>query len=231
MTLTPYYDKQITCIHCKKEFPSAKVRSKFVRVKDTASDFQPIYVNSEVNPIYYNVFVCEHCGFSFTEDFTKYFAPGVQDTITATITKNWVHRSFAGERTVFQAMEAYKLALVCGTIKKEKNVALAGLTLRLAWLYRSLKNNGQEQRFMTLSRDYYMASYSTGDYSGTQMSEIRILYMIGELSRRIGDLEEATRSFSRVIEKQSSSIEPKLIDMAKEQWQLVREEKEKSAQL
>ena len=32
-------------------------------------------------------------------------------------------------------------------------------------------------------------SYSNGDYSGTQMSETKILYLIGELSRRIGDVE------------------------------------------
>ncbi|WP_249662544.1 DUF2225 domain-containing protein, partial [Lysinibacillus fusiformis] len=73
----------------------------------------------------------------------------------------------------FQAIQAYKLAFLCGTIKKEKNVAIAGLTLRLAWLYRSLNNSGQEERFMKLARDYYMESYSTEDYSSTQMSAVR----------------------------------------------------------
>lgn len=225
MELTPYYDKDITCLHCKEIFPTTKVRTKFIKVVETASDFQPIY--KEVNGIYYNVHVCEHCGFSFTDDFSKYFAPGTQELIQQEITNKWVHRSYNGERTVFQAMETYKLALVCGTLKKEKNVAMAGLALRLGWLYRSLNNEGQEERFLTLARDYYAESYSTGDYSGTQMSEIRMLYMIAELSRRIGDIDEATRNFSRIIEKQSTATEPKIIDMAKEQWQLIREEKEK----
>ena len=62
------------------------------------------------------------------------------------------------------------------------------------------------------------------------MSELRIIYMIAELSRRLGDREQATRFFSKAIEKQSSTVEPKLIEMAKEQWQLMREEKEKGAQ-
>ena len=58
---------------------------------------------------------------------------------------------------------------------------------------------------MKLARDYYMESYSTEDYSSTQMSAVRIMYMIAELSRRIGDIENATR-FSRVIENKVSVV-------------------------
>ncbi|WP_341300220.1 DUF2225 domain-containing protein [Lysinibacillus sp. FSL H8-0500] len=224
MEISPYYEKQVQCINCKKEFPTLKVRSKFIKIDHTETDFQPIYAN-DVNALYYNVFVCEHCGFSFTEDFTKYFAPGIQDEIRTQITEKWVHHAFKGERTVFQAIQAYKLAFLCGTIKKEKNVAIAGLLLRLAWLYRSLNNKGQEERFLKLARDKYMDSYSTEDYSSTQMSTVRIIYMIAELSRRIGDIENATRFFSRVIEKQNVSGEAKIMDMVKEQWALIREEK------
>lgn len=229
MEISPYYEKKIQCLNCKKDFPTLKVRSKFIKVDHTETDFHPIYADG-VNALYYNVFVCEHCGFSFTEDFTKYFAPGIQDEIRTQITEKWVHHDFKGERTVFQAIQAYKLAFLCGTIKKEKFVAIAGLALRLAWLYRSLNNSGQEQRFMKLARDQYMESYSTEDYSSTQMSDVRIMYMIAELSRRIGDIENATRFFSRVIEKQSIGGEAKIIDMAKEQWAIIREEKEQSRQ-
>lgn len=84
---------------------------------------------------------------------------------------------------------------------------------------------------MTMARDYYMDSYSTEDYSSTQMSDIRIMYMIAELSRRIGDLENATRFFSKVIEKQSIGGEAKIVDMAKEQWAIIREEKEHARQV
>ncbi len=84
---------------------------------------------------------------------------------------------------------------------------------------------------MKISRDHYMESYSTEDYSSTQMSDVRIMYMIAELSRRIGDLENATRFFSRVIEKQSTGGEAKVIDMAKEQWAVIRKEKEQARQV
>ncbi|MCT4479381.1 DUF2225 domain-containing protein [Peribacillus frigoritolerans] len=33
----------------------------------------PRYVDSAVNALYYNIFVCPHCGFSYSEDFSRYF--------------------------------------------------------------------------------------------------------------------------------------------------------------
>lgn len=78
-----------------------------------------------------------------------------------------------------------------------------------------------------MARDQYMESYSTEDYANTQMSGVRIMYMVGELSRRIGDFEMATRFFSKVIESQRVGGEARLVDMAKEQWEIIREERAK----
>ncbi|MFJ8236824.1 DUF2225 domain-containing protein [Ureibacillus sp. NPDC094379] len=227
MEISPFYEKKVFCLNCKETFPTLKVRSKFIKVDHSDSDFRPIYSDSNVNALFYNVFVCEHCGFSFTEDFSKYFAPGIQEEIKSKITQKWVPHSFNGERTITQALQAYQLALVCGSIKKEKFVSLAGLALRIGWLYRALENDMLEQRFISLARDLYIDCYSTEDYAGTPMSATRVIYMIAELSRRIGDLETATRYFSKVIENQRIGGEAKLIEMAKDQWQFVREEREK----
>jgi len=228
MELSPFYEKKVECLCCNKTFPTTKIRSKLVKVESTDTDFCPTYSESSVPALFYNVFVCEHCGFSFTEDFTKYFAPGIKDKLTKQITTKWVPRSYHQERSLSQALEAYKLAFVCGSIKKEKFVTLAGLALRIAWLYRKLQNMSQEQRFLKIARDEYIESYSTEDYASTPMSTTRVVYMIAELSRRIGDLDLATRYYSKIIENQRIGGEATLIDMAKEQWQLVREAREKA---
>ncbi|AWE08442.1 DUF2225 domain-containing protein [Lysinibacillus sp. 2017] len=230
MEVSPFYEKNVDCMHCKKSFPTLKVRSKSIKIEHTETDFQPIYTDDLVNALYYNVFVCQHCGFSFTEDFNKYFAPGVKEILEAQVCNNWIPHNFNGERSIFDAIQAYKLAFLCATIKKEKYVITSGLALRLAWLYRSLKNVGQEKRFLTLARDHYMESFSTEDYASTQMSGVRIMYMIAELSRRLEDYENATRFFSRVIESQRTGGEAKLVDMAKEQWELVRAAREQVSQ-
>ena len=87
MEVSPYYEKKVDCLCCKKTFPTYKVRSKSIKVDHTDTDFCPIYSDSNVNALFYNIFVCEHCGFSFTEDFSKYFAPGTREVIEEQITK------------------------------------------------------------------------------------------------------------------------------------------------
>lgn len=230
MELSPLYEKKIECPCCETHFNTSKVRSKSIKVEKTDTDFYPIYVNNTVNAFYYNVYVCEQCGYSFTEDFSKYFAPGTKETIIAQVSSKWVNRSFNYERSTFQALEAYKLALLCGNLKKEKAVTMAGICLRIAWLYRSIQNEEQENRFIRLARDQYLESYSNEDYIGTQMTDTRVMYMIAELSRKLDDIENSTRFFSKVIERQRVGGEAKLIEMAKEQWEIVRairEEKRK----
>jgi len=228
MELSPFYEKKVECLSCNQSFSATKIRKKLVKVDKTDTDFCPTYSESSVPALFYNVFVCEHCGFSFTEDFTKYFAPGVKEQILKQISSKWVKRSYNHERTLSQALEAYKLAFISGLIKKEKFITLAGLTLRIAWLYRKLQNEKQEQRFLKIARDYYIESYSTEDYASTQMTDTRVIYMIAELTRRTGDLDLATRYYSKIIENQRVGGEAKVIEMAKEQWQLVREEREKT---
>ncbi len=229
MELTPYYQKDIECLHCKQKFKTTKVRSKFIKVESHHTDFQPIYENKEINPLLYNIFVCEHCGFSFTDDFTKYFAPGVKEIIQEQISSKWAPRTYGNERSIEEGIMTYKLGILSGTLKKEKFVNMAGLALRTAWLYRLQDKQEEEIRFLEMARNRYAESYSNDDYKGTQMSESRMLYLIAELSRKIGDIEYATRYFSKVIEKQNSSLEPTIVEMAKDRWQDIRAQKEKEA--
>ena len=229
MEIPAYYQQSIECIFCKQNFKTTKIRSKFIKVEHHETDFQPIYENKEINPLLYNIYVCEHCGFSFTKDFTKYFAPGVNNLIKEQVTDKWVSRSFGHERSIQEGIITYKLAIHCGTIKKEKFVTIGGLALRTAWLFRLMENTAQEQRFLEIARNRYADSYMNDDYRGSQMSETKMLYLIAELSRKIKDIEYATRYFSKVIEKQSTSLEPKIIEMAKERWQEIRDEKQKEA--
>ncbi|WP_239433625.1 DUF2225 domain-containing protein [Sporosarcina sp. ACRSL] len=212
------------CLHCKEKFTTTKIRSRFVRVTKHESDFKPIYTDPSINPILYNAAVCPSCGFAFTDDFSSYFAPGVKDEIANKITSLWNGRSFGDERSTDEGIEAYKLALVSATVKKEKPLTMAGIALRIAWLYDDLKDFESGKRFRAVSRNLYTEAYSNGDHAGTQMSETRVLYLIAELSHQVGDKEEAIRNFSRVIESQRTSTDPQVIQMAKERWQEIREQ-------
>ncbi len=221
--LQPLYDKSMDCPVCKQSFTTKKIRSRFIKVAEYDTDFCPTYTEDSINALYYNIYVCPHCGYAFSKDFSKYFAPGTQDEIKEKICSNWVPHTFSEERTIDDAIQTYKLASYSATLKKEKHITIAGLYMRITWLYRMKKDKEQEIRFMKLSRREYEESFSTGDYSGTQVSEIRILYLVGELSRRIGDNQKAMKYFSSVLEKQKSAVETSIIQMARDRWAEMKE--------
>lgn len=223
MQIEPIYPKSMKCLYCKHPFKTSRVRSRFVRVASHDTDFKPNYKNVEANPLYYNVAVCPSCGFAFTEDFLPYFAPHAEQKIEKIIRANWNERDLTGERTIEDAIETYKLALLSSKLKEEKALPTAGLALRLAWLYRELGDEENEIRFLTASRDAYKEAFTAGDHAGTTMSETRVVYLIAELSWRIGDKDEAIRNFSYIISNQKNSTDPKAVDLAKERWQDIRE--------
>ncbi|RSD27574.1 DUF2225 domain-containing protein [Mesobacillus subterraneus] len=222
--LVPLYDKKYTCAICDHSFTTKKVRSRFVKVLRFDSDFAPLYADGFENPNFYYVNVCPNCGYSFTEDFSAYFPPGAKQIIQEKISSNWNPRDYGNERTLQEAMGTFKLAAYCSTLKKEKHIVTAGLYIRLAWLYRSMDEHDQETRFLKLALKEYTQSYSTGDYKGTQVSELRLIYLLGELSRKTGLSQDAVRFFSKVIEKQKQSVEPQIIQLAKDRWHEIREE-------
>ncbi len=224
--IEPLYDKNCNCTICNNKYTTKKIRSRFIKLESADTDFCPTYINPEHNPIFYQVSVCPSCGFSFTEDFSDYFPYGTKEAIIEKVYSKWNPQSFSNKRSIHDAIKTYKLAIYCATLKKESHILLAGSYMKLAWLYRYLENDLQEQRFLKNALHEYMESYSTQDYQGTQVSEIRVLYLLGELSIRTGNIKEASLHFSKVIEKQRKTTETKIVEMAKERWSDIRQSRE-----
>ncbi|MFJ7745258.1 DUF2225 domain-containing protein [Peribacillus sp. NPDC097295] len=222
--LQPLYDKSIECLHCKEPSTTKKIRSRFIKVARYDTDFCPIYKNPTANALYYYIHVCPHCGFSFSEDFSRYFPPTTQEDIEEKVCSKWNPHHFSDERSIEDAIKTYKLASYCGALKKEKHIIQAGILLRIAWLYRFQKKQEQEKRFLKLALLEYEASYSTGDFSGTQVSEVRILYLAGDISKRIGNTQAAVKYFSMVLERQKNAMEASIIKMARDRWHEIKEE-------
>lgn len=229
--IKPFYNKKATCLLCQHNFTTKRIRSRFVKVTQYDTDFRPIYESEQHNPILYQVKVCPECGFSFTKDFSPYFPPQAKEMIANKITKNWTKQDYGDLRTVQDAINTYLLGAYCGTLKNEKHITIAGLYMRLAWLYRSLENDEQELRFTKLAFNEYGDSYSVADFQGTQMSEVRLLYILGDLARRSGEQQTAIQYFSRVVEKRSSTTETGIIDMARERWHDIRDEMKSAEQI
>lgn len=222
--LEPFYERKIACIFCGKLFSTFKVRSRFAIPYQIDSDFCPHYREGNFNPHFYTVSVCPKCGFAFSKEFSEEFPLGTREIINLKIAEHWTERNFGELRDIQQALETYKLAILAGSLKKEKSAVLAGLCLRLAWLYRYEKMQEQENRFLGLALNSYEESFIQSDFVGTSMSELNILFMIGELSRRLGQYHKAISYFSKVIQHKDANKEPKMVNKARKQWKLAKEE-------
>ncbi|ERN51104.1 DUF2225 domain-containing protein [Alkalihalophilus marmarensis] len=230
-TIEPLYDKSCACMVCGHSFTTKRIRSRFVKVKKLHNDFFTEYKEVDLNPSYYEAAVCPECGFTFTDMFQPSFPPGSSDAIREVL-KSWKKQNFGEQRTRSDAIRTMKLALLSAVLKKEKHIVIAGLCLRLAWVYRELRSSelssnklpqSEEKRFLEQALERYIASYEQADYVGTQMSDIRILYLIGELSRQLGNQADGIRYFSEVIHHKNRAVETKLVEMAREQWYIMRQ--------
>jgi uncharacterized protein (DUF2225 family) len=221
---TVLYDKKFTCAHCEYSFTSKKNRLRRSHPYKRDPDFCEYYEDQAENPILYHVIVCPRCGYSFNEQFRKEVPPQIEQRIQEKITNNWTPKDYTGIRTIPEAVATYKLAIFTADIRKEPHCVIAGLCLRLAWLYRYQKKEKKEKRFLQLALSEYEASYQQGDYVRAGMSEIKLTYLIGELHRQLGDYNQALRYFSRVVEHPMKASEPQIVRMARDQWQMMREE-------
>lgn len=223
----PLYNKTMKCPHCKQSFNATKVRKSNIKVTGQDTDLKPLYEDGQINPLFYNCHVCFHCGYSFTEDFTPYFAPGTADVLKASVSDHWVEQDFSGERSPAKAIKSYKLALYSGVLKKEKHLTLAGLALRTAWIYRDMSRKKEEKRFLSIAAREYEEAFSKEDVA-EKMSEIKVLYLLGELNRKLGRNEKAVSFFSKVIERQRNSNEKQIVEMARDRWHDLRDQMKES---
>ncbi len=215
------YNTSIPCPVCSKKFEVTKVKAKSSKLHSRDSDFCVYYEG--INPIYYEVYVCENCGYAAQADKFDSISSNEASIILKNISSRWTKRSFSGERTLDTAIEAFKLALYNMHLRKAKGSELAKICIRIAWLFR-LKNDEKEMDFLKFALKGYSEAYERENFPVEKLDEFTCLYMIGELNRRIGNLDESVKWFSRLIGSPEARKNPKLIDMAREQFQAVKEQ-------
>lgn len=221
--IPPFYDKEIKCPLCESKYTSKKIRSRYTRVKKVHTDFYTEYKDDEYNPYLYEVFVCPSCGYAHTDAFTEQILPANKKLLEDQL-KNWNGKDYSGTRTMSEAIDTYKLAIISGNVKQEKNVVLAGLSLRIAWLYRLKESQELEDRFLKMALKQYETSYLNSDYTGSKMSEMKLIYILGELFRRCAQYDKSIRYFSMVVNHKNRALEKNTVNMARDQWHLARDE-------
>lgn len=216
--MDPLYQIKVTCSCCESEFKTSRVRPSLKKASRSDTDFCSYFNN--VNPDYYVVRVCPYCGFASTENFADRLNVKQKADYLEKIGKHWKMKDYGLERTEQEALECYKLSLLTAQTVGESIRIVAGLLHHIAWIYRYQKNREQETRFLAFALDAYIKVFETERDS---VSNARLMYLIGELHRRLGQYHEAVRWFGRVI-NDKKIVDASMIRASREMWQLIRED-------
>ncbi|MCS7463524.1 DUF2225 domain-containing protein [Paenibacillus doosanensis] len=218
MAVEPLFQVKIDCAYCETSFQTSRVRPSFKKATRTDTDFCVHY--KDVNPDYYVVRVCPACGYAATENMSEQFSPAQRDMFQTKIAAQWTNKDYGLERNWDDAMQTYKLALVCAQLKNEKGRVIAGLLHHIAWLYRYKNDEEQERRFLQFALEAYTGVFET---EGAELNNARLMYLLGELNRRLGRYHEAVQWFSRVV-NDKRIMDSAMIRACREQWTATREE-------
>ncbi len=207
------------CPVCNREFMVTQVRSRLVKLKED-SDFCSYFRG--VNPYYYTVWVCPHCGYAAQDSLFYKLAAGELAKISKFLHQRDVKLDLTGVRTREQAIDAYKLAIFYEELIDIKASRLGGLYLRMAWLAREGEDTAAEQRALRRAVECYEQALFREKLPIGHMTEVTLTYMVGELFRRIGEEDKALPYFSKVVSSPQAKLEGRILTMARDGWQKIR---------
>lgn len=220
----PLYNKSVVCPVCEKEFKTLKVRSSAVKILKRDEDFCTYY--QDINPIFYDVFVCPECGYAAMEKYFETISPMSVKDIKEKVASKWNRVDYCAQRTIEDAINCYKLSLYCSLIKGDKSSIIAATCLRLAWLYRYKGEKEEEKRFLKSALENYIKAFNTENFPIGKMTELELMYLIGTLYYKLGSYKDAIQWYSRVVSHPQRRFYPVIISMAREQWYKLREANE-----
>lgn len=222
------YDKKLKCPVCSKEFTTKKPKSKAVKVLKRDTEFRADY--ESVNPTFYGVDVCPHCGHArFESDFND-VTEAAKKMIEDQISSKWQFKDFGVERSINDAAEAHKLALLNYNITHYKISAIAKVCLRLSWFYKGLEG-GLDDRFAEHALQSYEKAYSTENLDDNPKEELTILYLLGELNRRFKKYKNAMDWFGLALRSPVLNEDKYLSELVRDQMRVAKDEFKKEKEL
>jgi len=205
------FDKQIICPVCNSQFKSKTVKSKSPRVVSKDSDFFIRY--SVANPYFYDVLICNSCGYAaMRSDFDK-LKVHKKDLVFSNVTPKWKPREYPDVLDEKLAIERYKLALLNAVLLNLPNSTKGMISLKIAWMNRLLDNSDQETLFLKQALEGFNNAYINEIFPIYGLQRDSLMYLLGELNRKVGNYEDALLWFSRTIVSINSSSRVK--DMAR----------------
>lgn len=189
--------RNMTCPVCGNNFKAISVKVNAPRISSKDSDFFIRY--SVVNSYFYDVIICDKCGYSsMKSEFDKIKTFQV-DLIKTKLTPKWKHKTFPESFNEQIAIERYKLALLTAVIADSKTSTKAMICLKTAWMYRLLNDSKNENILIGQALEGFKEVFFNESLPVYGLDKFSIMYLIGELSRRLNKNDDAMSWYSKAI--------------------------------
>lgn len=218
------YDRKVVCPVCGCSFTQIAVKSSAYKMLKRDSDF---FIHYEVvNPYFYDVWICNSCGYTAMKSDYNKLRKFQYKLVKENISSKWKGKSYPEIYDLNIAIERYKLALINYYYVESKASQKAMNCLKLAWMYRLSENYDKEKVFISNALKGFNEAYYNENFPIYGMDKYTSMYLIGELNRRIGNLDEAMKWLSNVIT--TPSVNKRLKELARDQKDLIKESKTQS---
>lgn len=198
------YDKSYTCPVCGNQFKSKAIRSGKNRLLTVELDLKANY--ERVNPLLYECVVCEKCGYAaIGRNFNQVSTRQIQ-WIKEQICSRYTPYHYSSLLSEEEAVMRYKLALLNAFVKKAKDGEKGYICLKLAWLYRDMKETSKEMTFMEQALIGLENAYNSEHFPIFELGELTTAYIIANLYRNMGKYDQAMRWIGYVIMDASVSL-------------------------
>lgn len=222
MTKDELIDKKQECPVCNTHFTSKKVRTSKIAVEKRYPDYYTEYKGE--NPTRYGVIVCPVCGYSaFEGDFSS-ITEAEKEIIIQAICMNWKGKNYTGKRSLKDAIEAHKLALLSYDLRRYKSSVIGKVALRISWFYREAKDYKNESHYKKIVLDRFERAFLEERLDDNGDEELTIMFLVGELLRQQGDFVNAIKWYDRVLKEPRIKSKRHLEKRVRDQWTVARDQ-------
>jgi uncharacterized protein (DUF2225 family) len=213
------YNRNVTCPVCGNSFNARAIKKSSYRILKRDSDFFIRY--SIINPYFYDVWVCDDCGYAAIKNDFLHISDYDADTVKNKITPKWHSKNYPDVYDIDLAIQRYKLSLLNYYVIDARASKKAINFLKIAWMYRLKEDNKNEIKFLNQALKNFNAAYYNESLPICGMDRFTTMYLIGELMRRTGKEEDSLTWFSQVVT--STTASSKIKNMARDQKNLVKD--------